>query len=195
MHAYLGRVMETETINWLPFIKAVHLIAMVAYFAGTFHIVRLFVAHREALGRFEPDRGILHAQFILLERRALYYLISPSLLVVFVVGIWLLIEQPGLLKQPFMHAKLGVVALLIGYQALVHRVYAQLKRAEARWSALQLQLFAQGATLLLFTLIVLVLLRDRLGWVWGSLGLLVIGGVIAYAIASTRKKELRDNDA
>ena len=37
--------------------------------------------------------------------------------------------------------------------------------------------------------------RERLGWVWGSLGLLVMGGVIAYAIASTRKKELHDNDA
>ena len=186
---------ETEPTNWLPLLKAVHLIAMVTYFAGTFHIVRVFVAHREALGNFEPDRGILHKQFNTLERRALYYLISPSLLVLIILGLWMLAQQPGLLKQPFMHAKLGVVALLIGYHALVHRVYAQLKKAEVRWSALQLQLFAQGATLLLFTLVVLVIMRERLGWVWGSLGLLVMGGVIAYAIASTRKKELHDNDA
>ena len=187
--------METQTLNLWAFLKAIHLISMVAYFAGTFHIVRLFVAHREALSKFEPDRSILHQQFGKLERRALYYLNSPALLVVIVMGIWMLVEQPGLLKQPFMHAKLGVVALLIGYHAIIHRIYARLKKVEALWSALQLQLFAQGATLLLFALIVLVLMRDRLSWVWGVLGLLVIGGLIAYGIASTRRKELHDNNA
>lgn len=179
----------------LPFMKALHLIAMVTYFAGTFHIVRVFVAHRESLGKAEPDRSILHKQFGVLERRALYYLISPSLLLLIVLGIWMLAQQPALLKQPFMHAKLGVVALLIGYHALVHRVYARLKSAEMKWSALQLQLFAQGPTVLLFTLVVLVIMRDRLGWVWGSMGLLVVGGVIAYAVASTRRKALHENDA
>ena len=94
-----------------------------------------------------------------------------------------------------MLANLGVVALLIGYHFLVQGIYGQLKKGAMSWSALQLQLFAQGATLLLFALVVLVLLRDRLGWVWGSVGLLVIGGVVAYAIASTRKRELHDNNA
>lgn len=187
--------MQPEPVVSWSVLKALHLIAMVTYFAGTFHIVRLFVAHREALGRFEPERSILHTQFSAMQRRALYYLISPSLLLLLICGIWLLVKQPALLKEPFMHAKLGVVALLIFYHALVHRAHAQLTRGEMRWSGLQLQLFAQGATLLLFTLVVLVLLRDRLGWVWGATGLLVIGGVIAYAIASTRRRELRDNDA
>lgn len=193
MSAYLAPAMGS--IGTLPFLKALHLIAMVTYFAGTFHVVRVFVAHREALGRSEPDRGILHKQFISLERRALYYLIWPSLLAVVGLGLWLLSRQPGLLKQPFMHAKLGVAALLIGYHFLVHRLYGRFKAGTVRWSALQLQLFAQGATLLLFTLVVLVLMRDRLGWVWGSLGLLLVGGMIAYAVASTRRKELHEDDA
>jgi uncharacterized membrane protein len=62
-----------------PFLKALHLVSMVFFFAGTMHIVRLFVAHREALARWEPDRSILTKQFGKLERRALYYLIWPSL--------------------------------------------------------------------------------------------------------------------
>ena len=187
--------MEPEVLNTWPLLKALHLIAMVTYFAGTFHLVRLFVAHRSALGKFEPDRGVLDKQFTSLERRALYYLIWPSLVAVILLGLWLLIQQPALLKEPFMLAKLGVVALLIGYHFLVQGIYGQLKKGAMNWSALQLQLFAQGATLLLFALVVLVLLRDRLGWVWGSVGLLVIGGVVAYAIASTRKRELHDNNA
>ncbi|HRH37268.1 MAG TPA: CopD family protein [Flavobacteriales bacterium] len=187
--------METESFNSWPLLKAIHLIAMVTYFAGVFHIVRLFTAHRRALGKFEPDRGILHAQFTAMEKRALYYLASPALLVVFIMGTWMLVKQPALLKEPFMHAKLGVVALLIGYHTLIHRVHAQLKRSEVKWSSLQLQLFAQGATLLLFTLVVLMLMRDRLGWVAGAIGLLVIGGVIAYAVVSSRKKSSTENDA
>jgi protoporphyrinogen IX oxidase len=60
---------------------------------------------------------------------------------------------------------------------------------------MQLQLWAQGATLLLFALIVLALMRDRLTWVWGVLGLVVVGGAAMYAIASVRKHDLADEDA
>ena len=47
---------------------------------------------------------------------------------------------------------------------------------------------AIGALALLFTLIVLILMRDRLTWSWGVMGLLVIGGLIGYAIRNARRK-------
>ena len=87
-----------------------------------------------------------------------------------------------------MHAKLGFVAALIAYQFVVQRVHRGLGTAVLKWSAVQLRLFAQGPAVLLFTLVVLVIMRDRLGWVWGSLGLLVAGGVVALAVASRRAR-------
>ncbi|HMC96971.1 MAG TPA: CopD family protein, partial [Flavobacteriales bacterium] len=169
--------------------------ATVTFFAGTFHIVRLFVAHREAMAKWEPDRAILSKEYGLLERRALYYLIWPSLLTVLAIGCWLVVQRPGLLKQPFMQVGLGLVAMLFAYHLMVQGVYRKLKRGELRWSALQLQLWAQGATILLIAVILVALMRDQLSWVWGSLGLVVVGGLVMLAIASVRKRGLADDDA
>lgn len=176
-------------------LKALLLIATVTFFAGTFHIVRLFVAHREALAKWEPQRAILAEQFGSLERRALHYLIWPSLIAVVVFGCWLVLQRPGLLKEPSMQVGLGLVSLLAGYQLTVQRVYGQLKRNELKWSTLQLRLWAQGATMLLCAVILVALMRDRLTWVWGSLGLVVLGGLVMVAIASVRKRGLADDDA
>ncbi|MEO8591232.1 MAG: CopD family protein [Flavobacteriales bacterium] len=187
--------MEATAIENHTFAKALMLIFTVTFFAGTFHIVRLFVAHREALAKWEPDRAILSKQFGLLQRRALYYLIWPSLIAVFLLGCWLVAQRPGVLKLPFMQVGLGIVAMLAAYHLTVQRIYGRLKRGELRWSALQLQLWAQGATILLVAVILVALMRDRLTWVWGSLGLVVVGGLVMMAIASVRKRGLADDDA
>lgn len=168
-------------------LKALHLFALVAYFAGTFHIVRLFVAHREAMSRWEPDRKILLDQFSGMERRALYFMVWPSLLAFAVLGGWILAVRPALLKLPFMHVLFGYLALLVAYHISVHRLHTLLNRGEVKWSAFQLSIWSQGATLFLFVLVALVIFRDRMGWVWGSLGLLVVGAVVMVLIGGLRK--------
>lgn len=179
--------MEEPLIPW-SLLKALHVIAMVAYFGGTFHLVRLFLAHRSALGAFEPERSILRERFNGMQRRALYRTVWPAIAAVLFTGVWLLWRQPGLLKFPFMHAKLGLVALLVAYHILVHRTHRSLEQGSVPWSGIGLQLLAHGVTALLFTLIVLILMRDRLTWSWGVMGLLVIGGLIGYAIRNARRK-------
>lgn len=185
----------TLTVAIPSYLKALELFALVAWFAGTFHIVRLFVAHREALAKWEPDRTILTTQFAALERGALFYLIWPAAILVVLLGGWMLYLRPDLLKWPFMHVFLGYMALLLVYHGSVHSLYQRLKRGEVKWSVLQLRAWAQGATLLLFFLILLVLLRSRMTWVWGSLGLLVVGAVVMLVIASMRKPTPPDDHA
>jgi len=168
-------------------LKALHLFFMVGYFAALFHLVRLFVAHREALREWEPERGILTERFTAMERGTLYTVAWPALLLLTAFGVWMLWQRPALLKEPFMHAKLGLVALLIGYHLWAQNIGGRLARGELAWSSLQLRVWAQGPTFFLFALLVLVLLRDQLRWWGGVLGLITIGGVVAYAIASMRK--------
>lgn len=171
-----------------PLLKAVQLIVLVTFFSGTMHIVRLFVAHRDGFAKWEPDRKILSDQFVLMEKRALYYWIWPSLVVLMALGIWMIYSRPGLLREPFMQVGLGLIALMLGYQLLVQRIYGQLKRGEMKWSGFQLHLWSQGPTVLLYALILLLLMRDELTWIWGIGGLVVLGGIIMYVIASVRKK-------
>lgn len=176
-------------------LKALHLFALVAFFAGTFHIVRLFVAHREAMAKWEPDRTILTRQFTALERRALYYLIWPALVAFVLIGSYILWQLPGLLKLPFMQVLLGYMAVLMLYHGMVHRLHHRLRSGEVKWGALQLRAWAQGATMFLFLLIVLVLFRERTTWVWGMVGLLAVGGVFMLVVITLRGKSTDKSNA
>ncbi len=176
-------------------LRALHLFALIVFFAGTFHIVRLFVAHHEAMSRWEPDRKILLDQFTGMERRALYFVIWPSLIAFAVLGGWILAIRPALLKMPFMQVLFGYLALLVAYHISVHRIHTLLKSGAVKWSTLQLSLWAQGATLFLFVLVVLLIFRDQMGWVWGSLGLLVVGAVVMLVMFGLRRNTPTKSDA
>jgi len=61
-----------------PYIKALHLIFVVTWFAGLFYIPRLFIYHLEALEKPSPEREILAKQFRLMTRRLWYIITWPS---------------------------------------------------------------------------------------------------------------------
>lgn len=176
---------------WL---KAAHLVAIVFFFAGTIHTVRLLVAHRAALAKWEPDRTILAEQFSALERRALFYMSWPALIAVLVLGGWMVAKAPGLLKLPFVQVGVGLIAVVVGYHLSVHRTYVRLKHGTLKWPAYQLQLWAQGAPLLLLALVLLALMRDRLTWVWGVMGLIAVGALLAFVVGAARKRDLGTDD-
>jgi len=183
------------TITEIPtLLKALHLFALIVYFAGTFHIVRLLVAHREAMAKWEPDRKILLDQFNGMERKALYFVIWPALTAFVVLGCWIIYIRPELLKQSFVHVLLGYMAMLLAYHLSVHRMHSRLKSGEVKWSAFQLMLWSQGATLFLFVLVVLLLFRERMGWVWGAIGLLAVGAVVMLVVNGMRGKTVPEKE-
>lgn len=179
----------------LPLLKLIHMLALVAWFAAAFHLARVFNAHRAGLRRWEPERGLLHERFTRMERRVLFGLAWPALLVLLVMGVWQLWRMPGLLKEPFMHLKLGLAALLIFYQLMLHRVQARLQAGSLDWSGPVLWLFGQISWLLVTALLATVIFRDQLGWTWGAMGLLVLGGVIAFAVMRARGASAKDEAA
>jgi protoporphyrinogen IX oxidase len=173
-----------------PTIKALHIIFMVTFFAGTFYIVRLFIYHQEATRKWEPDRTILMNQFALMERRLWYFITWPSVILMTLFGLWLLVLNPALLKQPWMHAKLGLIALLLAYHGITHRLFLRIQRNLLQWSSFRLRLWNEGPTLVLFAVVFLVSIK-QLQWYYGAIGLLVLGGVIALGILQYRRKRQR----
>jgi putative membrane protein len=176
--------------SWYPIIKALHIIFMVTFFAGTFYIVRLFIYHQEALWSPEPARTILVQQFTLMERRLWYFITWPSVVLMTLFGLMLLWMNPGLLKQPWMHAKLGLIALLLAYHGITHRLFLRIQRNLLRWGSMRLRLWNEGPTLILFAVVFLVVIKD-LEWYYGALGLLVLGALIAAGILQYRRKRQR----
>ncbi|HEX4895162.1 MAG TPA: protoporphyrinogen oxidase HemJ [Solimonas sp.] len=89
-------------------IKAFHIIFVVAWFAGLFYLPRLFVYHCEVR---DPEG---HARFCLMERR-LYGLTTIAMIGTWVLGVWTLMYVPAFMKMGWLHAKLLLVIGLSGY--------------------------------------------------------------------------------
>ncbi len=91
-------------------VKALHLIAMVCWFAGIFYLPRLFVYH--AACEDEPGRE----RFKIMERKLYRGITTPSMVATLVFGLWLISYNPtGYLSQGWIHAKLLLVGLLVVY--------------------------------------------------------------------------------
>ncbi|MFN8352332.1 MAG: CopD family protein [Flavobacteriales bacterium] len=180
--------------TWYPVIKSLHLIFMVTFFAGTFYIVRLFIYHREALSTWEPDRTILCRQLMLMERKLWYIITWPSLVLMFAFGLWMFVLNPALIKQPWMHAKLGFIALLFAYHFKNHALFLRARRNEVPWSSFALRLWNEGATVVLFAVVFLAVIK-RLDWQYGALGLVVLLLVLLLAVNAYRKQRMRDAEA
>ena len=180
--------------TWYPVIKSLHLIFMVTFFAGTFYIVRLFIYHREALSTWEPDRTILCRQLMLMERKLWYIITWPSLVLMFAFGLWMFVLNPALIKQPWMHAKLGFIALLFAYHFKNHALFLRARRNEVAWSSFALRLWNEGATVVLFAVVFLAVIK-RLDWQYGALGLVVLLLVLLLAVNAYRKQRMRDAEA
>lgn len=91
-------------------VKAFHIIAMVCWFAGLFYLPRLFVYH--AACEDQPGRD----RFKIMERKLYRGITTPAMIATIGFGIWLISYNPsGYLSQGWLHAKLALVLLLIGY--------------------------------------------------------------------------------
>ena len=73
------------------YIKALHIIFIVTWFAGLFYIVRLFIYHVEAAQRPENEREILQTQYKIMEKRLWYGITWPSMILTLISGFWLAI--------------------------------------------------------------------------------------------------------
>lgn len=169
------------------YLKALHIIFVITWFAGLFYIVRLFIYHTEALQKPEPDRSILSQQLALMSKKLWYIITWPSAIITVILGVSLLVSQPTWLKMPFMHIKLGFVALLILYHLGCHGIFRQLQKGKGKYTSMQLRVFNEAATLILFAIVFLIVLKNELSWIWGTMGLISFAIVLMIAIKLYKK--------
>lgn len=164
------------------YIKSIHIIFIVTWFAGLFYIVRLFVYHTEALEKSEPERSILTAQFALMSKRLWLGITWPSAILTLIFGITLLVLQPGWLSMPFMHIKLTFVLLLYVYHFFCHVIYRNLQSGKNKYTSNRLRIWNEVATFLLIAIIFLIVVKNEMSWLWGSVGLIIFAVLLMLAI-------------
>jgi putative membrane protein len=162
-------------MEYYNYIKSLHLIFVITWFAGLFYIPRLFVYQIEAFHKSSPEKEILGKQLKLMAKRLWNIITWPSAILATVFAAWLIILQPFWLKQGWMHVKLTFVVLLIIYHLKTHHYYKQLQRDEVKKTSNFMRLWNEGATFILFSVVFLAILKNSLNWIFGVVGIVVLG--------------------
>lgn len=169
------------------YIKALHIIFVVTWFAGLFYIVRLFIYDVEANDKPEIERTILTNQFRIMQKRLWYGITWPSAVLTWVFGLWLLFSNIDFLKMPWFHVKLTAVVLLTIYHFLCGVLLNQLRDGKCKYTSGQLRVWNEVATLFLVTIVFVIELQHSLNWIWGILGLLGFTVILMLAIKVYKK--------
>jgi putative membrane protein len=162
---------------WL---KAFHIVAVVSWFAGLFYHGRLLVYHAEALAAPEPRRGILASQYQIMESRLFHIIMNPAMGLSLVTAAAMLLTTTGsaYITQPWMLAKLVLVALLVAFHFWMRRIMRELAGGRGQASAEWLRLLNEVPTLILVLVTLLAVFKAAVPW--GGLG--ATGAVLLVAI-------------
>ena len=134
-------------------ITAFHIIAMVCWFSALFYLPRLFVYHAMSEDQISRDR------FVVMERKLMRGIATPAMIATLVLGVWLLHYLPGYLSLGWMHAKLALVVLTVGYHHVCIRYMKQLAAGTSTHSHQFFRVFNEIPVVLLVGIVVLVVVK------------------------------------
>lgn len=182
-------------IEYYQYIKALHLIFVITWFAGLFYIPRLFIYHIEATQKPEPEKSILAAQLKLMTKRLWFIITWPSAILASLFAFLLLHLSPGWLSQDWMLVKLGFVVLLYAYHFKTHLIFKELQNDVVKWTSNQMRLWNEVSTLILFSVIFLVIVRDALNWIYGVLGIFLLAAMLMLGVKIYKRIRAKNPDA
>lgn len=136
---------------WL---KALHIVAIVCWFAGLFYLPRLFVYHAMSEDQLSRER------FQTMERKLYRGIMIPSMIATLLFGIGMIAMNPGLFATGgWLHAKLALVIVLIGYHHLCGAQLKRFARDENNRSHVFYRWFNEFPVLLLLAIVILVVVK------------------------------------
>jgi protoporphyrinogen IX oxidase len=140
-------------MTWLLYLKAFHVMAVMAWMAGMFYLPRLFVYHVEA----ELGSGITRT-FEVMEERLLRIIINPAMIVTFLTGL-LLVWQQNQYMQGWFQAKFVLVLLMAAFHGLLARWRKQLKAGTNTHDSRFFRIANEVPTLLMAGIVIFVIVK------------------------------------
>ena len=154
-----GRVSRTTamyewiTITAYPWIKALHVIAVISWMAGMLYLPRLFVYHCEAeIGSKQSET------FKVMERRVLKAIINPAMIATWVLGLWL-IWSGGWYLAPWLHAKFALVLVMSAIHGLYARYVRDFANDQNRKSQKFYRIINEVPTVLMVFIVIMVIVK------------------------------------
>jgi putative membrane protein len=162
------------------YIKALHIIFIVTWFAGLFYMPRLFIYNTEALEKPAAVKDALQQQFSIMIKRLWWGITWPSAILTLIFGgttWWLMHSVPD-----WLIIKLCFVACLYAYHISLHVLVQQQLKGVFRYSSQQLRIWNEVATIFLVAIVMLAVVKQNLSFVWGLTGLIVFVLLLMSAI-------------
>ncbi len=136
-----------------PWVKALHIISVVAWMAGMLYLPRLYVYHCAA-----PAGSPQSETFKLMERRLLRAIVNPAMIATWAFGLILLFAFE-LYTQPWMHAKLLLVVILSGFHGFLARWRKDFATDRNRRSARFYRIANELPTVILVAVVILAVVK------------------------------------
>ncbi len=169
------------------YLKALHIIFVVTWFAGLFYMPRLFIYATEAGEKEGVEKKILQDQFSVMMKRLWYGITWPSAILTLILGTWVMYNGNWYLQVfapegRWLLIKLVFVLLLYLYHWTLQVILQQELRGEYRYSSQQLRIWNEGATVILIAVVMLVVVKQSISMVWGIVGLVLFIALLMTAI-------------
>jgi putative membrane protein len=177
------------------FFKSFHIVGFVAWFAGLFYLVRMFVYFAEAEEQPVEMRTQWKNQLILMQERVYKIIATPAMFITLFFGIGMLVMNPAWLYQPWMLLKLVLLVLMVVYHFLCKRIITQNQADKNSFTPFQFRLINELPTLFLVSIVLLAVLKNIANFVYLFTGVIAFGVILflsARAYKNHRLKKLKN---
>jgi putative membrane protein len=174
------------------YIKSLHIVFVVCWFAALFYMVRLFIYTAEAQKKEEPEKTILTTQLLIMQKKLWYVIGWPSMIGTFIFGWWMIWENTIYLTLPWMWLKLILVGALFLYHLQCQMIYKKQLAGTFVWGSFKLRLFNEVATVFLVGIVFLVTVKSTGSLVWSLLGLFIFAALMMAFV--TIYKNMREKN-
>jgi putative membrane protein len=140
---------------WIPWLKALHIIAVIAWMAGMLYLPRLFVYHADT-----PPGTPMSETFKVMERRLLRGIVNPAMITVFLLGgLLIAAEWPGIMRAGWFHAKIALLVLMTAVHGLLARWRKELERDQRVHTARFFRIVNEVPTVIMIAIVILAVTK------------------------------------
>lgn len=175
-----------------PYLKALHIVFVVTWFAGLFYMPRLVIYIIEANEKAVAEKKIIQDQLKIMLKRLWLGITWPSAIITLIFGIivtingnWhtILFEEQGL----WFLLKIFLVVLLYGYHFSLQYLYKKSMQDEYPYTAQQVRYWNEVPTVLLIAIVLLVVVKQLISFFWALIGIFALLFVLFAAIGLYKK--------
>ncbi|MEM8587063.1 MAG: protoporphyrinogen oxidase HemJ [Pseudomonadota bacterium] len=141
-------------VEYYLWIKALHVISVIAWMAAMLYLPRLYVYHCRVAAGSEAD-GL----FKTMEVKLLRAILNPAMIAAWLFGILMLVANPALLSQPWMHAKLTAVVILSALHGFMARWRKDFVKARNRHSERFYRIMNEVPAVLMVIIVIMVIVQ------------------------------------